>query len=230
MTANPRIILWVALAFVLYLNYEAWTRDYAPPPVVAPAAGAANGAGALGNSVPQAPATPAVEAPAGTPPAAAPSTAAPSAAPSSAAAPNAPSATEFNAAGPKVHVRTDVIDMDIALQGATIERADLLRYPKVKGQQELVRLMNTDPATLYLLRSGLFGPGNAPRPTQLANFTSPQSDYQLGSASELRVPFTWTDGNGVTVTKTFVFHPGSYRIDLQYAIENKSGAPWEAAP
>src|SRR5262245_56779409 len=141
---NPRILLWVALAFVLYLNYEAWTRDYAPPPSAVTAPGAATGAGSLGNSVPQAPATPQPEAPASAAPAATPSTAA---APS-AAAPGAPAASEFSPTGPKVHVRTDVIDMDIALQGATIERADLLAYPKVKGQKELVRLMNTDPATL----------------------------------------------------------------------------------
>src|SRR5262245_5366258 len=167
MTANPRIILWIALAFVLYLNYEAWTRDYAPPPVAVTASGGANGTtSSLGNSVPQAPATPAVEAPTSAPPVAQSSAAAP------AAAPGAPSASEFSPAGPKGHVRTDVLDMDIALQGGTVERADLLRYPKVKGQEELVRLMNTDPATLYLLQSGLFGPGEAKRPTHLAAFTS----------------------------------------------------------
>ena len=49
---NPRILLWVALAFVLYLNYEAWTRDYAPPPPAVTAPGAANGTGSLGNAVP----------------------------------------------------------------------------------------------------------------------------------------------------------------------------------
>jgi YidC/Oxa1 family membrane protein insertase len=225
MTAiNPRILLWVALAFVLYLNYEAWTRDYAPPPAAVTAPGAANGAGSLGNTVPQAPATPAPEAPASAPPVAPPATAAPAA-----AAPAAPSTSEFSPTGPKVHVRTDVLDLDIALQGGTVSRADLLRYPKVKGGQELVRLMNTDPATLYLLQGGLFGPAGTARPNHLAAFTSSQNDYQLGNASELRVPLTWTDGNGVTVTKTFVFHPGSYRIDLQYDVDNRSSMPWQAA-
>ena len=132
--------------------------------------------------------------------------------------------------GPTVHVRTDVLDLDIALQGGTLARADLLRYPKVKGGAELVRLMNTDRDTKYLLQSGLFGPGSAARPTHLAEFASEQREYQLGTASELRVPLTWTDGAGVTVTKTFIFHPGSYRIDLQYSIENHSDVPWQAAP
>jgi YidC/Oxa1 family membrane protein insertase len=46
----------------------------------------------------------------------------------------------------------------------------------------------------------------------------------------LRVPLTWTDGKGVTVTKTFIFKPGEYRIDLQYDVQNESGAAWQAAP
>ena len=33
---NQRIFVWAALALVLWLNYLAWQRDYAPPP--APAA------------------------------------------------------------------------------------------------------------------------------------------------------------------------------------------------
>ena len=29
--ANTRLMLWIALAAILYLNYEAWTRDYREP-------------------------------------------------------------------------------------------------------------------------------------------------------------------------------------------------------
>ena len=229
MTANPRIFLWIALAFVLYSNYETWTKDYVHVPTpaeVAAAPGAANGAnGTLGSAVPQASTVPT---PAGASNAATATPSAPATATPAAAA--APSAGGFAPDGPKVHVRTDVLDLDIALQGGTLSRADLLRYPKVKGGQELVRLMNTDPATWFLLQTGLSGPANAERPTHLGAFTSAQNDYQLGSASELRVPLTWTDGMGVTVTKTFVFHPGSYRVDLVYDIDNHSAAPWQASP
>src|SRR5690606_40087022 len=34
---NQRVFVWAALALVLWLNYVAWQRDYAPPPT-APAA------------------------------------------------------------------------------------------------------------------------------------------------------------------------------------------------
>ena len=43
------------------------------------------------------------------------------------------------------------------------------------------------------------------------------------------MPLTWTDGNGVTVAKTFVFHRSSYAIGLEYSVHNTSAAPWAAA-
>jgi YidC/Oxa1 family membrane protein insertase len=228
MTGNPRIFIWIALALVLWLNWEAWMRDYAPAPSPTPAASTQNGQptvpppASLGDSVPQASSASSTASPANKTPA-----------PAAGSAATPTPAIETTAAAPgggKVHILTDVLDLDINLQGGTFDRVDLLKYPQVKGRSELVRLMNTSPDTLYLLQTGLTGPADSARPTHLANFTSAQHDYSLGSATELRVPLTWTDGNGVTVTKTYVFKPGSYRIDLEYAVDNKSGAPWQAAP
>ncbi len=232
MTANPRLFLWIALAAILVLNYEAWMRDYAPrTDSIATTSASSDGAsssgpgGKLGSAVPQA----STSAPPSADKSAVPSASsvpAPSAATSPIAAATAGTSTDAGA----IHVRTDVLDLDIGLQGGTLERADLLRYPKVKGGSELVRLMSNDPDMLYLLQTGLTGPAGSEHPTHLTTFTSPQTQYELGNASELRVPLTWTDGKGVTVTKTYIFKPGSYRIDLEYLIENHSDAPWQAAP
>lgn len=230
MTGNPRVFVWIALALVLWLNWEAWMRDYAP--AQAPAATTSStqpGQPAapetkFGDAVPQAatPSAPGAEKP--------PEPATGSVAPSGGSgAPQVEALTGTH--GGTVHVRTDVLDLDLNLQGGTFQRVDLLRYPRVKGQSELVRLMNTQPDTLYLLQTGLTGPAGAERPTHVASFSTPQTEYTLSAgASELRVPLVWTDGNGVTVTKTYVFKPGSYRVDLEYTIDNKSGKPWEAAP
>jgi YidC/Oxa1 family membrane protein insertase len=38
---------------------------------------------------------------------------------------------------------------------------------------------------------------------------------------ELKVPLTWTDGRGLTVTKTFLFTRGWYSIDLSYEVKNQ---------
>jgi YidC/Oxa1 family membrane protein insertase len=218
MINNPRLLLWILLAFALLLNYQAWQQDYGPQGIQAAAEEAARqaetsaqNASKLSDSVPSAAAS---ESPT----------------PAGASASTAP--RQVSAVIPRggtVRVRTDVLDIDINLQGGTIERADLLLYPKVKGGSEPVRLMNTDPAMLYLVQTGLTGPGDVARPTHLATFTSEQTDYNLGDAEDLRVPLTWTDGNGVTVTKTFIFKRGWYRIDVEQTVSNQSNAPWQAA-
>src|SRR2546429_1908715 len=66
-------------------------------------------------------------------------------------------------------------------------------------------------------------------PPHLATFASAQAEYSLDGRNELRVPLTWSEG-ALRVTKTFVFHRGEYRIDVQYEVDNGGGAPWTARP
>jgi YidC/Oxa1 family membrane protein insertase len=224
---NLRVYLWAALAMLLLYDYQVWVRDHPtlPGATTAPAAGPAQApaGGDLGSRVPEAaPAAPGAAAA----PSAAIGTPAVTAAPSAAA--TAPSEAAASAAVPVVHVRTDVLDVDISTRGGTIERVDLLAYPKVKGEATPVRLENHDDAqTLYELQSGLTGPEGGVYPTHLAMYTSARSDYALDSGNELSVPLTWSEG-GVTVTKTFVFRRGQYHIDLQYDAHNGGATPWTA--
>jgi YidC/Oxa1 family membrane protein insertase len=44
------------------------------------------------------------------------------------------------------------------------------------------------------------------------------------------VPLTWTDAQGRTVTKTFTFKRGNYRIGIDYDIRNPTQAQWKVAP
>jgi YidC/Oxa1 family membrane protein insertase len=227
MTAKLRIYLWIALAALLFADYEQWLRDYAPAPAesAAPALehrarSSETPAGGLAGRVPGAPAAA---------PGAGPSAATAAATAPAAVAAAAPAGTAAAAAAPLVHVRTDVLDIEISTRGGTLVQADLLAYPKVKGQAEPVRLENHDePQTLYALESGLTGPAPATYPTHLATFASARSDYTLDGAAELSVPLTWTGGDGVTVTKTYLFRRGSYRIALDYQVRNDSPAPWRA--
>ncbi len=221
---NVRVYLWAALAMVLVYDYQAWVHDYTPPPSAAvsgPTAAApsgTSGSGDLGNRVPQA------TAPATQP--AAPAAAGETAAPGSTGG----TGTLAQAAPqmPLVHVRTDVLDVDILTQGGTLARVDLLTYPQVKGEAAPVRLeSHDDPQTLYELQSGLTGPEGAAYPTHLASYSSAQSSYTLDGGNELRVPLSWSEG-GVSVTKTFVFRRGQYRIELDYLVQNGSKAAWPA--
>jgi len=124
-----------------------------------------------------------------------------------------------------------VIDMDISLQGGDLLRADLLRYPRDKKPgSPAVRLLSTDDASFSIVRSGLRAADGRAEPTHLATYTAPATEFRLApGAQELRVPLTWTDGQGVTVMKTYVFKPGQYAFDVRYDVQNASGAEWKAA-
>ena len=130
-----------------------------------------------------------------------------------------------------VRVVTDVLDLDMSLQGGDLLRADLLKYPQDKKPgSPAVRLLTTDEATFSVVRSGLRAADGRPEPTHLATFTTPRTEYRLEpGARELRVPLTWTDGQGVTVMKTYVFRPGKYAVDVLYDVQNASNSDWKAA-
>ncbi len=215
---NQRIFVWAALALALWLNYVAWQRDYAPPPPAAPAVAQGTQPGAAApasqNVLPDLPSTEAVEPG--------------SEASVDGAPPSAPVATA--PAAPTIRVVTDVLSMDISTRGGDLIRADLLKYPLVKNQPDVpVRLFNpTDP--LYIARSGLRAADQRPEPTHQVMYQSASNEYRLlAGASKLSVPLTWSDDQGLTVTKTYTFYPGTYRIDLTYDVVNTSDQPWRAA-
>ena len=229
-STNARVFLWLGLVLALWLNYETWVKDYGPKPGEAPstAVTATPGVDAsrLAASIPSSGAPAAVANPAalaGTAPVAA------AAAP--VAAPAATAAVSAVAAGGTVTVRTDVLEVDIALTGGELQRADLLVYPQVKGERAPVRLLNRDPQGFYVLQTGLAGPAGTARPTHLAPFTAQAAQYTLAAGvDELRVPLAWTDpAAGVLVTKTFVFRRGQYRVDLEYEVRNDSLTPFPVA-
>jgi YidC/Oxa1 family membrane protein insertase len=220
---NVRLILWGALAAILFLNYETWMHDYAPA-VATQSATTAGGTSAgtaagstLGDSIPQAAQSSTQTAPASTP-----------------VAPTAASTPEISAAGTEVsasaplRVTTDVLDMRINLKGGELNQADLPEYPLRKDTPNVpVRLLSYEPPpTLYLLQSGLTGSAGEAAPTHLATWKSDEKTFVLGpGVNELRVPMTWSDGQGVTVTKTFVFKRGQYGIGLYYDVKNDSERP-----
>jgi YidC/Oxa1 family membrane protein insertase len=221
MTNNIRVFLWLALALAAWLNYSQWHMDYGPkplPPSAATGRSDATKPPSLDDTVPQA-AQPAAATEAPRAP-----TATPDESPAAAVTPAGPTG--------KVRVSTDVLVMDIDLRGGTLVHAELPAYPLVKGQSAPVVLLNeTSTDTNYVMQTGLVGESkNGSWPTHLATFTSAQDRYELAPGQdELRVPLTWTDGNGVTVAKTFVFRRGHYAIGLEYSVHNTSGAPWAAA-
>ncbi|HMD29606.1 MAG TPA: membrane protein insertase YidC, partial [Steroidobacteraceae bacterium] len=215
-TFNLRFILWGLLGAALLVNVQMWLHDYPPPaPAITAAPASASGtAPSLDGSAPTAAAAPVAATPA-----------APTVATSS-----PPLASEPGEG--IVRVRTDVLDLDIGLHGAELRRADLPTYPVKKNQTEVIRLLNRDSAnSLFVLQSGLLAAGSDTAPAPTALYSAAQNQYSLAPGQdELRVPMTWTDGHGLSVTKTFVLRRGRYNIDVEFAISNATTAPWSFAP
>jgi YidC/Oxa1 family membrane protein insertase len=222
---NPRIYLWIALAALAWLNLVQWNRDFGRPAgttaeTAAPTAATPSTAASAPNAgLPSLPSAPSPS----------PSTARPPG--SGSVAPALPGSGRALDQAPRVRVVTDVLDLDLSLQGGDIVRADLLRYPRDKhAGSPPVRLIELDDSDYSVIRSGLRAAGGRAEPTHLVRYETASTEYRLPvGAQELRVPLTWTDGQGVTVTKTFVFRPGRYDIELDYDVANHTGAEWQGA-
>jgi YidC/Oxa1 family membrane protein insertase len=226
---NIRLMLWGVLAAILFLNYQTWMHDYEPATL--PAAQTSSGtaptaaapANTLADSLPQAPSAAPTPAPQSA------NAAAPAALP---APPGAPAASAAEALTAPLHVSTDVLEIGINLKGGELDQSDLKDYPLRKDTPNIpVRLLSYEPPpTLYLLQSGLIGAAGEAAPTHLAAWKSEQTSFALApGVDELRVPLTWSDGQGLTVTKTFVFKRGQYAIGLDYEVKNDGAAPRKLA-
>jgi YidC/Oxa1 family membrane protein insertase len=212
---NQRLFLWTGLALVLFLNFQAWQHDYAPPApatesAALPRAAAPKTGSSLSDALPTlgAPAsgTPAVPAPGGE-------------APGPEAAPGAAS----------IRVRTDVLELVVSTQGGEIREATLLKYPRQKDTpNELMRLLASDgPDSPSVFQWGLTAGGGGAEPNHKALFAAGAPSYTLAAGQqELVVPLTWSDGAGVTVTRTLRLKRGSYAIGLDQHVANEGATPW----
>ncbi|TAK54750.1 MAG: membrane protein insertase YidC [Gammaproteobacteria bacterium] len=220
---NLRIFLWLGLLFVLWLNVDAWMKDRAPESVPGAAVTAPGlPAGATSPDVPAggtglADALPLIQEGPEAPATVAPRT-------EVAALPAAPAG---------VRVVTDVLDLDLALTGGDFVRADVLHYPLRKDDPGTpVRLFNGATAgSLFLFQSGLTtGEAGRPEPNHKALFAAESREYRLEEGrDELRVPLRWSDGAGLSVTKTYTLRRGSYVVDVGYRVENAGEQPLRLA-
>ncbi|MGD9293028.1 MAG: membrane protein insertase YidC [Gammaproteobacteria bacterium] len=206
---NQRVFLWIALALVAWLTWQAWINDYhrpaepAQPQSTAAEQGRQSGAdlpslpdGATDNDKP---ALPEMEAP---PP-----------------------------AGKRIRVSTDVLELELTTDGGDLVSAVLKDYPVRKDRPDvLVQLLDDSPSNLFVFRTGLRAAGGGPEPNHQAQYEAAEDQYVLSSGQDvLEIPLVWRSGNGLTVTKTYSLERGSYRIGIRYSVENRSGSEWRGA-
>ncbi|WP_411726260.1 membrane protein insertase YidC [Methyloglobulus sp.] len=221
---NIRFVLIIAFAMILLLLWQAWQIDYSPKPAIAQIENPA--VADVKEDLPTTANTPEQPSVAAQQVTAAPLPAAPTAA--------------------IVSVKTDVLALEIDMQGGTIQNLDLLVYPVEKDNtvvnamrklvgleaaeknRQPVRLFNSSPEKMFIAQSGLIATsGNAPAPDHHTIYSHQAGSYVLADGQDsLTVPLIWTDNSGLVITKAFVFKRGSYEITLNQNVKNNSGKDW----
>jgi len=209
---TQRLLLYLAFGFLSLIIYQTWMQDYhAPVPVVRTSA-EATGANQLPGIVEGQDQLP-----------------------NAADLPNAVSGTENQAApvtqnsqARTVTVSTDLIDGAISTVGATITRVELKEYPiSIEQPDTSFLLVSDEPANYLVAESGLQARAGEPAPTHKEIMSVEGDTFALADGQNtLDIPFTWVSDSGIKVTKTLTFTRGNYEVDVNYIIENGSGAEW----
>jgi YidC/Oxa1 family membrane protein insertase len=212
---NMRLILILALAFVLFLIYQAWVEDYSTPPVASTETETFAGrsaADAPGGAPADAPNAPAVGAPTV------------NAVPGAFAADQAAGAAL--AAGPIV-VETDVLRAEISPRGGTIQALYLLDYKQnADDPSQPFQLLKATTPNLFIVQSGLLGGADNDLPTHEAVFTPAQQRYSLTEDdNELLVELFWQNDAGIQVVKRYRFERGRFLVHASQEIINGTETP-----
>ena len=201
---NYRLLLFAALALILMMIYQAWEAQNPVPQAPTPASAPA-----------QAENSQTSKSPSGT-----------ESVPSAPQAPPAP-ASVVARTGERVTVTTDLVRAEIATEGGDIARLSLLKHPVSVDKPNVPFALFEESATNVLIAQSGIVSREADSPTHKVTYSAAATAYTLApGADSLRVPLSWIGPSGVRFTKVFVFHRGSYVIDVEFQINNPTKKPW----
>lgn len=217
---NLRIPLLIAFGACLFLMYQSWQEDYAPvvQAIEAPIGGyeepAATVPSVTESDIPNSVSSNnesdgSVPVPMG----------------------NDPQPVKAVVANAKViTVTTDLYNAEISTVGGDILKLELVEYPmdmyKPDGQKR--RLLNDGNQYHFIAQTGLTSK-TTKAPSHESLFTAAADSFNM-TGDTLDVPLTWTDGNGLTVTKTISFTRGSYEIEIEQSVSNNSSTNAKVSP
>jgi len=210
-----RIILLGALGLIAVMIWQSWLefqQQYDPargavdsgrPQSIVPGGGASNRAGDV-RDIPAAPALP-----------------------SRSAAPGPEQAVQTPApGGDLINITTDLVRAQIDPRGGDLVRVELLRHPvSVDKPDEPFVLMHRGDPDLFVAQSGLIGSGRE-YPNHGVQYSAPQLRYDLGDREMMEVALDWIAPDGVAYQKVFRFRRDTYRIEIDFRVDNRSPQPW----
>lgn len=219
--ASARLFLYVSLAFVSLLLWERWL-DWNRPP--APQVESADAPAPPASDVP--PAVEPTDEPDDVPPAAQGDV------PRARAAPGAPSPADSPNQS-DVTVETDLFLISLGLRGGDVRRVDLKQVPADIADPDTPFRLLDNRNEIYLVQTGLLHdhlPGISDpaglAPSHHADYAGARDHYRMtDEADRLRVPLIWR-GDGVEIEKTYVFHRGSYLVEIEHTVRNRGSQAW----
>ncbi len=123
--------------------------------------------------------------------------------------------------GDRIRVATDVMLAELDTVGGDLRRVELIRYRDTFDRNQSLVLLQDNEQSVYVAQSGLIG-GKLPNHT--SQFKSGQASYELApGADAVTIRLTAAGEGGAQLEKTYVFHRGSYAVDVGFRVTN-SGA------
>ncbi len=203
---NHRLLLYFTLFFIMYLLWAEWQMDYGPKP--APTAMSETAQPAKGETVE-----------------------ADTAVPQADDAPAASASQEIvRDNSQKIHIVTDVLDVTIDTKGGNVIEGVLLQYPvDADKPDEKVHLLTSRNINFHIAQSGIVSAKSDAAPTHTAIYQAAQKEYVLAEGEDtIKVPLSWRNQDGASVTKTFTFTRNSYVINVDYDITS-GDKPWSGS-
>lgn len=201
-----RVILYAALALVVYSLWINWQHDY-PPVKPAPVSASNTVPTASSNSL-----LPDMQ-----------NNAATSTQPATVSVENPKSSTQT------VEVKTDVLNLRIDLAQGDVITTQLLHYPvSVEERNKPITILQDHDQQRYVANSSLFVTTGKDVKNIDFNFSSAQPKYELADGEKtLTVTLEGKSADGLEVKKQFIFTRGEYLIDVKYLINNQGATAWQ---
>lgn len=125
--------------------------------------------------------------------------------------------------GKKITVKTDWLVAEINTVGGDLRHLEFLQHRDTQDNSKPFVLLQEQKEHIYIAQTGLLGTG---LPTHNAVFTAQANEYQLVEGMDtLEVRLLATEIAAAKVAKVYIFHRGSYVVDVGYEIENSGSAP-----
>jgi YidC/Oxa1 family membrane protein insertase len=215
---NFRLILILAVAFLSMMIWQQWQVDYGPRPVTETSYEASQKTNSVNNDVNTLPAV-------------------------SEKNPELPDVVKTNdtrtasmtsdstlnlSQSQKIHVETDSFNLLIDTRGGSIVQVNLRKYPLSLDRPETEYPLLTElPSNFYIAQSGLIATDKKTAPTHDSVYRAPAEKFVMSDNQDaMTVDLVWNNGEGVEVTKQFIFQRNSHLIRINHKVNNQSGKNW----